>query len=221
MDFIEFVNLFLAIIFILPLIIMVGRLSRDIFIKQQQTAKILEDMAGIQSITNFSEKISLSAEERRSFKSLAHILRENSPVKKLRILTLSGATSLLRSDEILLSLLKNGVDVDLMLLDPKSDNLFFEEFPRLLEDINLNLAKLVEIEENVTQGKLSIRFFRQPVFEMLTFIDDEQLFVSSFVPASTKSLIYEIRNGDKSLYNLYKPMFDFLWDNAEPVNRKI
>jgi hypothetical protein len=197
-------------------IFLVGYVSRRILIGQEQVAKKLEEMAGVQSINHIDEKAVQEVGEKAPFKSLAQILRANQPVSRIRIITLSGATSILRNDNVLIDLLNRGIKVDLMLLDPESGNLFFEENPRLLQDIKSNLGILTKIQHGEYQGRLSIRLFAQPVFQMLMFIDDNQLFVSSFVPiASSRHLIYEIRNGDKSLYNLYEPMFEFLWERAK------
>jgi hypothetical protein len=210
--------LFSAIIVSAVTIFLVSYLSRRILIGQEQVAKKLDEMAGVQSISNLDEQSNQQAREETSFKSLAQILRVNQPVSRIRILTLSGATSMLRNDKILLDLLNKGIKVDLMLLDPESDSLFFEESQRLLQDTKSNLDILVKMQHDGHQGNLSIRLITQQAFQMLMFIDDSQLFVSSFIPlASPRHLIYEIKNGDKSLYNLYEPMFEYLWNHAKLV----
>jgi hypothetical protein len=199
-------------------IFLVSYVSRSILTGQEQVAKKLEEMAGIQSISHLDEQPNQRVGEKTPFKSLAQIIRANQPVNRVRIVTLSGATSMLRNDKILLDLLNKGVKVDLLLLDPESGDLFFEESPRLLQDTKSNLDVLVKMRRDGYQERLSIRLLTQSPFQMLMFIDDSQLFVSSFVPlASPRHLVYEIRNGDKSLYNLYEPMFDFLWDRAKLV----
>jgi len=188
---------------------LVGYVSRRILVRQEELAKQLQKMAGVQNIEQIGDET--------TFRSLAQILKANQPTKRLRILTLSGATSLLRNDGILLDILSRGVDVELMLLDPKVDNLFFNEYPRLLDDIKSNLEKLTKLGRDAkNHGRLSVRLFTQPVFHMLIFIDDNQLFISSFVPVdSSNRLIFEVRNGESSLYKLHEPVFEFLWSHAK------
>lgn len=199
------------------IIFFVGFMSQKIFTRQEQLARKLEEMAGIQSINQFDEKATDVPERETSHKSLAQVVRINQPEKNLKILTLSGANSLLRTG-ILQDLLARGVDVDLMLLSPKSKSLFFELYPHLLHDIEKNLKFLKKIQTGKYQGNLSVRCFDQAVFQMLMFVDDDLLFLSSFVPASSApKLVYEIKSGDKSLYNLYKPVFEFIWDQAQPI----
>jgi len=65
---------------------LVGYVSRRILVRQEELAKQLQAMAGVQNIEQIGEET--------TFRSLAQILKANQPTKRLRILTLSGATSL-------------------------------------------------------------------------------------------------------------------------------
>ncbi len=185
-----------------------GVVSNLIFKRQRGLAMELEHMAGIERIEETKGKQPLT--------SLSQALKKNEPYTSLRILAISGA-SIFKNEPTVKNLLGRGVDIDIMLLDPESNNWLFKQHPWLQDETRetLNLLKDLARSLNDQSGKLSIRLYPQPLLELLMFIDNKHLFLSSYFPiASTTRLIYQIRQGEQSLFKLYDEALRFLWDTS-------
>jgi hypothetical protein len=96
----------------------VGYISNQILKRQKDTAKEVQQLAGIESIE--------LVEEKQPFISLAQVLITHKPDRNLRILAVSGASALYQNQDTLVDLLARGVQVQIMLLDPTSDNWLFK-----------------------------------------------------------------------------------------------
>ncbi|HEX8131066.1 MAG TPA: hypothetical protein VF527_18340 [Pyrinomonadaceae bacterium] len=192
-----------------------GVVSSYIVAKQKNLALRLEKMAGIERV----EEI----EGIRPLISLADALKKHEPKQSLRILVVSGA-SVIQKDSTLNNLLERGIDIEVMLLDPESDNWLFRQYPWLQDETRQSLNHLKEVAQSPRKNSrnLSIRLYPQPLLELLMFIDNEHLFLSSYFPiASSTRLIYQIRRGEQSIFKIYDEGFNFLWNSSSIHNINI
>jgi hypothetical protein len=181
---------------------------------QRKLAKDLEQMAGIQAIERLEDRV--------PYTSFAQVISEHEPLQQLDILATSGASLLSEDETPLKRLLNRGIDIKIMLLDPNSEsNWLSKEYAGLTAtEPNLDTLKRIAQTSGSGSGLLSVRLYPQPVLENLMFLDDERLFISSYLPSplSRNRLIYEVRKGERSLYNLYEPAFDFLWRHSNELS---
>jgi hypothetical protein len=181
--------------------------SRTILARQEQLARRIEQMAGIQQIERVYDKMAMP--------SFAKILEEHTPASRLRLLAVSGG-SVLRNYELLSVLLRRGVRIQILLLNPKSEGGLYGEHTWLLEETKASLNLLRNLSKYPGDAhNLEVRFYQQPMLEMLMFVDDDWLFLSSYLPVYRQSrLVYAIKRGEQSIYNLYEEAFQFLWENS-------
>jgi hypothetical protein len=187
----------------------VGWVSSRILERQKQLAQRVDELAGILQIKESRTK---------PFWSLGEALAQYQPKRHLRILAVSGA-SVLHDKAYLETLLRNGIRIDVLLLDPTSTNPLYERHKWLKEECKGNLEKIASFPSELSKN-LTVRLYSYPLLEMLMFIDGEHLFLSSYFPITdSRRLIYEIhKTGDKSLYNLYDEAIRFVWDVSIPKN---
>ena len=195
--------------------VLVGFVSRTILARQEQFANNLQQMAGIQSIE--------WVEEETPFTSFAQVLEEHEPRQQLNVLATSGVSLLSEGEDALHGLLNRGVSIRIMLIDPNSDSNWLAKEYDGMSAIKDNLSTLRRIAKSTQSpsGQLEIRLYPQPVLENLMFVDGDRLFISSYLPSLPYNrLIYEVRKGEQSLYNLYRPAFDFVWRYSYPPSQE-
>jgi hypothetical protein len=184
----------------------VGFVSAWISKRQKEAAADLQESAGVRSI----ERI----DEQGDYKSLNAALQQHPPRYRLRVLVTSGLSLIQTDRELLTQQLQRGVAVDVLMLDPDSNNPLFSEHSWLQKESAATGQALSRL--NIQHPDLlRVRFHSQTLLELLMFIDEDRLFLSSYFPlARSERFVYQISNGPRSLYRLYNDAFEYLWSRA-------
>jgi hypothetical protein len=189
----------------------VGFITKRVFARQQLTAKQLNELAGVLSVQ--------AIDEAERFGSLAEVIKKRPPRESIRLLAVSGRSVF--SPPILSTLLQNTIKIQALLLDPTCDDPLLREHPWLVTETRDTLALLQQkrTEDNGSRS-IDVRVYRGAQLQLLMFIDDDRLFVSSFFPvASMQRLVYEIRPGERSLYRLFKEGFEYTWRHSSYLEK--
>jgi hypothetical protein len=205
-----YIEIIIALVSAFVVAILVGYVSRRVLTKQQVLAERIEATAGIERIKRIHEQT--------PFSSFAEIVRENYPQVRLRILAVSGGSLFQGRDDLLVHFLSKGIRIQMLLMDPHSEVPLYGQNQWLLTETKATLNRLNKIikESPRASTNLEVRLYNQQPLAMLLFIDDK-LFLSSYLPVSGRSrIIYEIRQGEQSLYTIFDESFKFIWEAAIP-----
>lgn len=170
---------------------------------QKKIAVEVNRLAGVRGI--FSET------KATGFRS---ILATSPPRTRLDVLAVSGWTVL--QPQVMTPLLEAGVEVRALLLDPKVEVDLLADAPWMRQQTIDTIHRLANLRR--PSASFRVRLYQAPQLQTLLFLDDDRLYVSSFPPVTSRSsLVFEIGPGEKSLYQLYRDAFEFLWERSEDL----
>jgi hypothetical protein len=185
----------------------VSLFTRKILDRQAQLAKQVNELAGVLRVRTVAEA--------GPYESFHDVLSSRLPTTRLDVWAVSGWTVL--QPEVVERLLEAGVVIRALLLDPASETWLLKEHSWLAAEARQTLERVHELVRS--SRSLEIRLYQESQFQMLLFVDNDRAFVSSFFPITSHlRLVYEIAPGDKSLYQLYREAFEYVWQRSIKFN---
>jgi hypothetical protein len=202
---VEVLNAVLTIVAGLLIAWSVSLVTNRVLAARQKSAKELNELAGVVSVLSFDVL--------DHFASLADVLRARPPQRTISMLVVSGR-SVFRNPATLLDSLQ-GIRLRILLLDPNSEEPLLVENPWLAQETRDTLSTIRTWASTHQAEEFEVRLYRGVQLQMLMFVDDDRLFVSSFFPVSSASrIVSEIRPGGKSLYQIYREGFEYVWQRS-------
>lgn len=188
----------------------VNFVSARILQGQKELKEAVQTMAGLRKVRRLVFGSSTS--------TLSDLLQGRRPTRSLLILGNTGSVAVRGDDNFLVDMLRTGVRVNILLLDPASHNWLFEVCPECRNELTESLVALNNIfrQSGPKQYDLNVKLYVSPPFESLVFVDDDYLFLFRGFPRGVAGrLVYEIEPGPESLYELYREAYEFLWEASK------